>query len=92
MKLVRDKIPKLFGGKTRAANDKEYFRELIKKLQEEVDEFKENYEIEELADIMEVIYALANYLEVSKEKLEEIRIRKKEERGGFENKIIWEKD
>lgn len=48
-KLVRDKIPELFPGQNHySADDKEYYEELIKKLQEEVDEFKESEEVEEL--------------------------------------------
>ena len=91
MKLVRDKIPELFGGKTKKAEDSEYLKELAKKLQEEVDEFKKDGKIEELADIMEVIYAIVDHLGISKERLEEIRMKKKEERGGFKEKLMWEK-
>ena len=62
-KMVRDKIPEIYGlQKRHIADDKEYLRELIKKLQEEVDEFREDCEVEELADIIEVVYALAEFL------------------------------
>ncbi|TCL53259.1 hypothetical protein EDD69_101267 [Thermolongibacillus altinsuensis] len=44
--------------------------------------------IEELADVLEVIYALAEYHGVSLEKLEEVRAQKAEKRGGFKEKIF----
>ncbi len=90
-KLVRDNLPEIYKDKTyHVANDSEYHRELIKKLQEEVDEFKESEEVEELADILEVVYAIANFKEVSAEELNKIREKKAEQKGRFEKKIIYE--
>jgi len=92
-KLVRDKIPEIYGlQKRHIADDKEYLRELIKKLQEEVDEFREDCEVEELADIIEVVYALAEFLGIRIEKLEEIRKEKAEKRGQFKKRLIWEQE
>lgn len=62
-KLVRDRIPEIIeqSGKkavTRIAGDGEYRQYLREKLQEEVGEFMENGNPEELADILEVVFAL----------------------------------
>lgn len=90
-KLVRDKIPEILDGKgvpyeKKVASDTEYKQELMKKLEEEIVEFKEAGSVEELADILEVVDALkklpdyANVLDVQKTK--------REERGGFEKRLI----
>ncbi|MCY0932159.1 nucleoside triphosphate pyrophosphohydrolase [Streptomyces sp. H27-H1] len=44
---------------------------------------------EELADILEVAYALAADLGVSPEQLENIRAAKASQRGGFTKRIVW---
>ena len=64
-KLVRDKIPDIIKAegrtvKTRVLNDEEYRVELNKKLQEEVKEYLDDNNVEELADIVEVIYGILN--------------------------------
>ena len=91
-KLVRDKIPEIILQQgdipiTRQLDDREYFAALNNKLAEEVSEYFGNYSIEELADIVEVIYALAKHQGLSIEDFEEIRQRKFDERGGFEGRI-----
>lgn len=90
-KLVRDKIPQILDGKgvtyeKRVATPEEYKIELTKKLAEEVDEFSETGAPEELADVLEVIISLRKLPKY--ENVEELRKRKFEERGGFEEKII----
>ena len=93
-KLVRDKIPHIIEEKglvpiTYIADDEEYWNSLKNKLIEEVEEFLEETNIwEELADVIEVIYAILAFKWISLEDLEQIRLNKKEERGWFENKII----
>ncbi|PIR98114.1 MAG: phosphoribosyl-ATP pyrophosphohydrolase [Candidatus Colwellbacteria bacterium CG10_big_fil_rev_8_21_14_0_10_42_22] len=90
-KLVRDKIPEILDAKgmpyeRRIATDEEYRIELLKKFKEESDEFLEVETPEELADVLEVIEALKqlpDYVEV-----EEVRIKKRRERGGFDQRII----
>jgi len=72
------------------ASKKEYWEKLKEKLKEEVDEFLKNDKEEELADILEVIYALCDFKRISREKLELLRKRKSEKRGRFEHKIILE--
>ncbi len=90
-KLVRDKIPEILDTKgvvyeKRTATEEEYKTELIKKLREELGEFEVASDVEELADIMEVVEALKLLSEYSD--VEEVRKKKKEERGGFEQRII----
>lgn len=90
-KLVRDKIPEILDSKgikyeKRVVDKDEYISELIKKLKEEVDEFLQDGSIEELSDVLEVIKALENTDKYSN--LEEVRVNKKEEKGGFERGYI----
>ncbi len=89
-KLVRDKIPEMLDSKNisyekRIANEEEYKIELIKKLKEEAEEFQTG-DIEELADVLEVILALKELPEYKN--VEEIREKKYIERGGFVKRII----
>ncbi|MFZ3020416.1 MAG: nucleoside triphosphate pyrophosphohydrolase [Minisyncoccia bacterium] len=90
-KLVRDKIPEILDSKgilyeKRIANDEEYRVELVKKLVEETNEFVKETNIEELADVVEVIEAMRLLPEFSE--VESVRLKKKEERGGFEKRLI----
>lgn len=92
-KLVRDKIPEIIKKKnavpiTHIASDEEYWQKLKEKLQEEVDEFMKDSNDEELADILEVVYAICDFKEIDKNKFELLRKKKAEERGGFKDKII----
>lgn len=94
-KLVRDKIPEIIKGKgviakTHIASDEEYKSKLREKLLEEVQEYLEDSCVEELADILEVVYALSLLEGANREQLEEVRKKKADERGGFEQKIILE--
>jgi len=94
-KLVRDKIPEIIKSNgeiplTRILNDDEYKRELEKKLLEEYHEVLESNgssRIEELADMLEVISSLARIEGESLDKVIEVTSKKKEKRGGFEQKI-----
>ena len=90
-KLVRDKIPELLDSKgisyeKRTATEKEFKTELIKKLQEEIKEFLETSNEEELADIMEVIEALKKLPDFAN--VQEVKKKKLSEKGGFEKRII----
>lgn len=94
-KLVRDKIPEIIlnSGEqctTRILDNEEYLHELNTKLSEEVNEYLESSELEEIADIFEVLYAILDAKKVSKEDLEDIRIAKVEKRGAFKERIFLE--
>ena len=95
-KLVRDNIPEIIekNGEnpvTRILSDGEYIDELNKKLQEEMKEYLADGSVEELADIVEVIYGLIDAKQVSVEEFEKIRIEKVQKRGAFKEKIYLEK-
>ena len=92
-KLVRDKIPEIIrvDGKeceVRIAKGKEKYELLEKKLMEEVNEFLEDKNLEELADVMEVLFGLAREIGYSEEELISKREEKKSERRGFEDGIL----
>ena len=96
-KLVRDKIPEIINADNRRAvtrilDTDEYIKELNTKLQEEVKEYLEDNNIEELADIVEVIYAILNSKNISIEEFEKIRKAKVEKRGAFKKRIFLEKE
>jgi predicted house-cleaning noncanonical NTP pyrophosphatase (MazG superfamily) len=96
-KLVRDKIPQIIentGKKfsTEILNDQDYIKYLKEKSYEELDEYcaaESNEEaVEELADLLEIIQALAKHHGSSIEEVELVRQEKTEKRGGFEEKIF----
>ena len=94
-KLVRDKIPEIIKGENaipiiRVADKDEYWEKLKEKLKEEVEEFLRDESDEELADILEVIYAICEFKGLGKDDLERIRKEKAKERGAFKNRIILE--
>lgn len=96
-KLVRDNIEEIMLNKglkpvTRILDDKEYLSELNKKLLEEVQEYLESEEVEELADIEEVILAILKTKNITKENLEKIRKEKSSKRGAFNKKLFLEKE
>jgi predicted house-cleaning noncanonical NTP pyrophosphatase (MazG superfamily) len=91
-KLVRDKIPEILDQKgisyeKRIASEEEYKAELIKKLGEEAQEFLESGGlVEEFADVLEVIESIKTLPEY--QEVEQVRLAKREERGGFEGRVI----
>jgi len=95
-KLVRDKIPEYIrkkGGNpiTHIADDAEYWQKLKEKLIEEMEEFKEDENIEEFADLLEVIDAIADYKKFDRNEVKNVREKKATERGRFKNRIILDK-
>jgi predicted house-cleaning noncanonical NTP pyrophosphatase (MazG superfamily) len=94
-KLVRDRIPEIIRAEglepvIYTADAEEYGSRLRDKLQEEVAEFiASDSDPEELADILEVLYALAQLTGISREQLEELRAVKAGKRGGFADRIVW---
>jgi predicted house-cleaning noncanonical NTP pyrophosphatase (MazG superfamily) len=92
-KLVRDKIPEIIKVDGRECDIKivsgdEKYKFLEAKLQEEVNEFLEDKNLEELADVMEVLFGLAESLGYSEEDLLKARDKKFKERGGFKDGIV----
>ncbi|MCR5297364.1 MAG: nucleoside triphosphate pyrophosphohydrolase [Clostridiales bacterium] len=94
-KLVRDRIPEIIEQAGQACvcsvlSDDEYLKMLDEKLDEELAEYRESKSMEELADLLEVVRAVAFARGSSPEEVEEIRRMKAEKRGGFEKKILLE--
>lgn len=94
-KLVRDLIPNIIKEhgdipETRILSDEEFKRELDKKLLEEVNEYLIDQNIEEMADVMEVIYTLLDVHGWSFDDVERVRKEKAQNRGGFREKIFLE--
>ena len=94
-KLVRDKIPEIIeaDGKTckaRTLSDEEYIAALETKLNEEVAEYRADKNLEEMADVLEVLQAICVARGYSLEELEALRAKKADKRGGFARKIFLE--
>ena len=92
-KLVRDRIPEIImnSGKQSVCttlSDDEYITMLDEKLNEELAEYQESKSMEELADLLEVIRAVAMARGSSIDEVEEIRRDKAAKRGAFEQKIL----
>lgn len=99
-KLVRDNIPNIIRNKgdeaiTRILNDKEYKKELERKLLEEYNEVlnttNSTERIEELADMLEVIISLARLENKNLNDVIEVANKKSKESGNFNEKIFLEK-
>lgn len=94
-KLIRDQIPDIIraSGKEcicRVLSREEYLARLDQKLQEELNEYLESGSLEELADLTEVIHAVACARGYSMEELEEVRADKARKRGGFKKRLLLE--
>lgn len=95
-KLIRDKIPQIIKDQGKrevievldAVNYKRY---LDLKLDEELKEYFEADNVEELADLVEVIYAILDYKGVSPENFEKIRTSKVQKRGAFKKRLLLKK-
>ena len=94
-KLVRDKIPEIIECdnktcSTRILNETEYLQMIDAKLDEELAEYHRDQNLEELADLLEVVYAAAKARGYSIEELEALRHDKAEKRGAFDKRILLE--
>ena len=92
-KLVRDRIPAIIRAtgatcETEILSDADYLALLDRKLEEELAEYRQDRNVEELADLMEVVYACAAARGYSREELEAVRAEKAAKRGGFAEKIL----
>ena len=93
-KLVRDRIPEIIkkDGKTpiiKILSNEDYLKELDKKLYEEVAEYQADKSIEEMADVLEVLFAICEGRGHTVEELTQVREAKREKRGGFKDRIYW---
>lgn len=92
-KLIRNRIAdqRRAEGKaviTHVAEDAEYWDKLRHKLREETAEYLHDENNEELADVLEVLYAIGDFKGIERERLEEWRKQKEQEKGGFDGRII----
>ena len=92
-KLVRDRIPEMIraqGEKPcfRILKKEEYLRALEAKLDEETAEYHRDKTVEELADILEVVFALGESAGCSREALMAVCEQKREARGGFRDRVF----
>lgn len=92
-KLVRDKIPQIIESnnekcQTRILDNDEYLQELNTKLREELNEYLESGDIEELADMEEVMRAILDAKGCTYEEFDTIRDQKVIKRGAFKDRIF----
>ena len=92
-KLVRDRIPEIIRKKgdvaiTHIADEAEYWQKLKEKLLEEVQEFQKDSNVEELADVLEIIDAIIDFKKFDREEVQRVKSKKVEERGAFKERII----
>ncbi|WP_290059330.1 nucleoside triphosphate pyrophosphohydrolase [Paraclostridium bifermentans] len=95
-KLVRDRIPEIIessGNKCEieVVSDKVALEYLYKKLNEEVSELLEDKNLDEIADVMEVLFAIGSKYGYSEDDVLNRRNEKKDARGGFEGNLILKK-
>lgn len=92
-KLIRDKIPEIIASQGKTCHtqilDPDTYQTMLEaKLQEELNEYLESKQLEELADLLEVIHALIDTTGYTWAQLEAIRQEKHAQRGGFEKKLL----
>ncbi|WP_368505208.1 phosphoribosyl-ATP pyrophosphohydrolase [Alkalihalophilus sp. As8PL] len=96
-KLVRDRIPEIIersgkGFRTEILDTQGYDQQLREKLKEEMNELLEATSrkdvVEEMADLLEVVYALGSIHGVQPDEIQQVRMRKQSERGGFSDRIF----
>ena len=92
-KLVRDRIPEIIAASGKRCvcstlSDEEYLVRLDEKLNEELAEYQQSKSMEELADLLEVVRAVAAARGSSMDEIEALRRDKAARRGGFEKKLL----
>ena len=92
-KAIRDKIPEIIESSGASClvdilDDEKFLDELVFKLEEEIEEFKESTSIEELCDLIEIAFRIAELNGVSNEDFEKIREKKNLERGKFAKNLF----
>ncbi len=101
-KLIRDNLPKLLEAKGKECKVKEldleeYAEKLGEKLEEEFSKFMLEYKAENdeqailtLADMMEVIFGIVDFIGVDLGDFEKIRLKKLEKDGGYKKRLLLE--
>lgn len=92
-KAIRDKIPEIIiesGSEPtiEKLSDEGFLKELEKKLEEEINEYNESRKVEELCDLIEIAYRIAELQGVSNDSLNQIREEKNLERGKFKENLF----
>ena len=95
-KLIRDRIPEIIkeSGKTceiETLSEAEYQKHLNQKLGEELEEYLSSQEVEELADLEEVLRAILDFKGITYEEFDRIRKDKAEKRGAFKKRLLLKK-
>ena len=92
-KAIRDKIPQIIEESGKNCNvkkltDSEFLTQLEKKLVEELAEYQESKNVEELADILEVIYRISELKGIKSAELDSIKNEKAKKRGKFDDNLF----
>ncbi len=95
-KLVRDRIPEIIESSgsrcdIEVVSDDVVLEYLYKKLGEEVSELLEDRNLDEIADVMEVLFAIGKKYGYSENEVLGRRNDKRNARGGFEDNLILKK-
>lgn len=95
-KLVRDRVPEILQRQglhplTRHLDEKEYMHALHEKLKEEMREYMAGRNMEELADVVEVIDAILQARGLSMEMLDNLRKMKAQSNGAFRERVFLER-
>ena len=95
-KLVRDRIPDIIESsgikcEVEVVSDDVALEYLYKKLGEEVDELLSDKNLNEIADVMEVLFAIAKKYGYSEDEVLGRRNEKRDSRGGFEDNLVLKK-
>ncbi len=92
-KAIRDKIPQIIKSSGKNCNvkkldDSEFLIQLEKKLVEELTEYQDSKDVEELADILEIIYRISELKGVVPDELDKIKQEKALKRGKFDDNLF----
>lgn len=93
-RLVRDGVPDKIAQSGDSCvhcvleDEDEYRFALDEKLDEEIADYQISKDISELSDVLEVIHAIVEARGMTFEKLDEMRLKKREKRGGFSKRFL----
>ena len=93
-KLVRDGVPEEIAQSGDSCvhcvleDEDEYRFALDEKLDEEIVDYQISKDISELSEVLEVIHAIVEARGMTFEELDEMRLKKREKRGGFNKRFL----